>query len=203
MRIMQHIHDMQQLVGEITSRSLGATRNFVIAIEGRSGAGKSTLAGELADLLGAALISQDDFYSGGTLSDWANLTSAQKADRVIDWRRVRREAIEPLIANQRAEWHPFDWETLKGLAPQTISAEPRRLIILDGVYSARPELSDLINLSVLVHLDDNVRRARLRKREGADFVSEWHPVWDEAEDYYFLEVRPPAPFDLIFERARP
>jgi uridine kinase len=198
---MKQILDMQQLVREITSRSQGSTGHFVIGFDGRSGAGKSTLARELADLLGAALIVQDDFYSGGTLSDWANLTSSEKADRVIAWRRVRHEALEPLIANQRAEWHSFNWETLKGLAPQTISAEPRKFIILDGVYSARPELSDLINLSVLVRLDDTVRRARLKKREGADYVSEWHPIWDEAEDYYFLEVAPPESFDLIFERA--
>jgi uridine kinase len=173
----------------------------VVALDGRSGAGKSTLARDLADLLGATIIVQDDFYTGGALSDWANLTSSQKADRVIDWRRVRHEALEPLVANQRAEWHPFNWKTLQGLAPQTVSAEPRKLIILDGVYSARPELSDLINLSVLVQLPDIVRRERLKKREGADYVSEWHPVWDEAEDYYFLEVRPPESFDLIFEQA--
>jgi uridine kinase len=201
MRHMKHIHDTQQLVREVTSRSLSATRQFVVALDGRSGAGKSTLARDLADLLGATIIVQDDFYSGGTLSDWANLTSSQKADRVIDWRRVRHEALEPLIANQRAEWHPFDWETLNGLAPQTVSAEPRKLIILDGVYSARLELSNLINLSVLVRLPDIVRRERLKKREGAHYVSEWHPVWDEAEDYYFMEVRPPESFDLIFERA--
>jgi uridine kinase len=194
------VHGVDELAHEIRQQS-GLTTPYVVALDGRSGAGKSTLAQVLATRLAASVIDQDDFYAGGTLPDWQKLTAQQKAELVIDWRRVRRDVLEPLRANQRAVWHPFNWAALQGLAPHRLSADPAPLVILDGAYSARPELSDLINLSVLVQLPDAVRRERLQLREGFDYTSAWHPVWDEAEDYYFTHVRPPGTFDIVFDRT--
>lgn len=180
---------------------LAAIRSpLVVAVDGRSGSGKSTLAAWIASQLGATLIDQDDFYTGGTLDDWRHLSSRQKADRVIDWRRVRAEVLLPLRAGATARWHPFDWEKLDGLAPVPIEAGPSPIVILDGAYSARPELADLIDLSILVTLPDDVRRARLAQREGEDLTLEWQAVWDEAEAFYFGTVRPPEAFDLVIDR---
>ena len=176
------------------------TSPAVVALDGRSGTGKSTLAEWMAGQLGGIRIDQDDFYAGGELNDWQRLTPWEKADRVIDWRRVRDEVLLPLRQGRAASWRPFDWDTMTGLASETIIAPPSRLVVLDGAYSARPELADLIDLSILVTLDDAVRRERLRQREGEDLVSGWHAVWDEAEDYYFGIVRPPEAFDLVISR---
>lgn len=172
----------------------------VVALDGRSGTGKSTLAEWMAGQLGGIRVDQDDFYAGGDIDEWRRLTSREKADRVIDWRRVRDEVLLPLREGQGASWRPFDWDTMIGLAPETITVPPSGLVILDGAYSARPELDDLIDLSILVTLDDAVRRERLRLREGEDLVSCWHTVWDEAEDYYFGTIRPPEAFDLVISR---
>ena len=71
------------------------------------------------------------------------------------------------------------------------------MILLDGVYSARPELSDLIDLAVLVEADDEVRRKRLVIREGQGFMDRWHKLWDSAEDYYFTYICPRSSFALV------
>ncbi len=42
--------------------------------------------------------------------------------------------------------------------------------------------------------------ARLARREGEEFVSEWQAVWDEAKEHYFGTVRPPHVFDVVIER---
>jgi uridine kinase len=173
---------------------------IVVAVDGRSGTGKSTLSAWIAGRVGATLIDQDDFYAGGDFDDWRRLTSREKADRVIDWRRVRAEALLPLRAGRPARWHPFDWETMDGLAPESIEAQPSPIVILDGAYSSRPELADLIDLSILVTLPDDVRWARLRRREGEDLTLDWQAVWDEAEAYYFRTVRPPEAFDVVIDR---
>jgi hypothetical protein len=89
---------------------------------------------------------------------------------------------------------------MEGLAADPIVAQPAPIVLLDGAYSARPELADLVDLSILVTLPDAVRRARLREREGEDYTSAWHAIWDEAEDYYFGTIRPPEAFDLVIER---
>ena len=172
----------------------------IVALDGRSGTGKSTLAEWMADQLEGIRVDQDDFYSGGDLGAWQRLTPREKADRVIDWRRVRDEVLLPLRNGQVASWRPFNWDTMAGLSPETITVPPSSIVILDGAYSARPELADLIDLSILVTLDDDVRRERLRQREGEDFTSGWHAVWDEAEDFYFGTIRPPEAFDLVISR---
>lgn len=191
--------EAQAAIDRIASMSR-ATSPVIVALDGRSGTGKSTLAEWMADQLGGIRVDQDDFYAGGELAEWQRLTPREKAARVIDWRRVRDEVLLPLRAGRDASWRPFNWETMIGLAPETIAVSPARIVILDGAYSARPELADMIDLSILVTLDDAIRRERLRQREGEDLVADWHAVWDEAEDYYFGSVRPPEAFDLVISR---
>jgi uridine kinase len=70
------------------------------------------------------------------------------------------------------------------------------VIVLGGLYSGRPELADLIDLSVIVVAPTAVRRQRHDKREATD-QAQWHRRWDEAEDYYFAHVRPSQSYDLV------
>ena len=79
----------------------------IVALDGRSGTGKSTLADWVADQFEGIRVDQDDFYAGGDLGAWQRLTPREKADRVIDWRRVRDEVLLPLRNGQGASWRPF------------------------------------------------------------------------------------------------
>jgi uridine kinase len=74
-------------------------------------------------------------------------------------------------------------------------------VILDGAYSARPELADLFGLRVLLDLARPKRRERLRRREGARDRAEWEARWGEAEDLYFERPMPPDAFDLVLDRS--
>ena len=186
------------LISLIQARLPGRSRPLLIALDGRSGAGKSTVATRIADATGGAVVEGDDFYAGGTDAEWAQRDAADKAANCIDWRRLRADALEPLLAGRAAAYHPFNFATGAGLAPQTVRIEHAPMIVLDGVYSARPELVDLVDLAVQVEMpDDAVRRARLIAREGPVFMAAWHALWDEAEDFYFDRIRPRESFDLI------
>jgi len=148
--------------------------------------------------MGGIIVLGDDFFTGGPDAEWdARSTEAKVAD-CIDWRRLRKEALEPLLAGQIASWHPFNFISGVGLSPEVIQREPAALIILDGAYSCRPELADIVDLSVLIEItDDKLRRQRLLVREGQDFMSSWHKRWDDAEDHCFSQVVPRSKFDLI------
>jgi len=176
---------------------------LLVSIDGGSGAGKSTLALIIAQELKAAFVQSDDFYDA-QISDaqWDACTPAQKVADVIDWRRLRADALEPLLARQVARWYPFNFERQRPdgtypLSANFVERQPADVIILEGAYSSRPELSDLIDLSVLVDVPIEVRHQRLLERENVDWLAGWHRRWDEAEAYYFTQVRPPASFDMI------
>jgi uridine kinase len=183
---------------EIRRRMVGRVAPLLVALDGRSGTGKSTLAALLAERLGATVVEGDDFYPGGSDAEWGARSAAEKAALVIDWRRLRADTLEPLLAGRPAAWHPFDFQAGRGLAAHTVTRDPAPVIVLDGVYSARPELADLVDLAILVEAaDDSVRRQRLLAREGAPFMAAWHRRWDEAEDYYFTHVRTRSSFDMV------
>lgn len=90
-----------------------------------------------------------------------------------------------------------DFKTWAGLAKDAVTLQPAEVIILDGAYSSRPELTDIIDLTVLIEVsDDSARRKRLIAREGESYMTNWHSHWDAAEDYYFTKIRPFSSFDL-------
>ena len=192
------------IVAAIRHLRAGRDTPVVVALDGGSAAGKSTLASMIANELGAALIQSDDFFAAEiTDAEWEARTPDAKARDAIDWQRLRAEALEPLRAGRPARWHAFDFDA--GMRPDGtyamrtdfVEREPSAVIVLDGAYSTRPELSDLIDLSVLVDVPLGVRHARLVAREEKRWLAAWHARWDAAEEHYFAHVRPPATFDLV------
>jgi molybdopterin-guanine dinucleotide biosynthesis protein A/uridine kinase len=181
----------------VAERAKSTDRPVVIAIDGPSCSGKSIFATAVALRSGAAVLEGDDFYRD-TL---ASLSAAQRevmpdaavVAAVIDWERLRNEGLLPLRAGQPATFEPYDWDANDGrLAPaKTVPAAD--LIIVEGVYAARPELADLSDFSVYLGIDPDVRARRYAQREDEPG---WRGFWERGEIYYFSDVRPPASFDL-------
>jgi Ser/Thr protein kinase RdoA (MazF antagonist)/uridine kinase len=196
------------VVAEVRSRLRDRrdTAPFLVGVDGASGAGKSTIAALVARDLDAVVVESDDFFAAEiTDAGWAALDGRGRADAAIDWRRLRREALEPLLAGRVASWHPFDFAGIRPdgtypMAPEPVVRAPRGVIVLEGAYSCRPELADLIALTVLVVAPVDERRRRIADREtNQEWTDAWHARWDPAEEHYFTEVRPPSSFDVVVQ----
>jgi uridine kinase len=179
-------------------------RPLVVAIDGASGSGKSTFALWLADQFEAALIQSDDFFAAGiSNAEWEARTPDQRAADAIDWRRLRVEALEPLLAGEPARWHAFDFaagprpDGTYAMRSDVVECEPANVIVLDGAYSTGGALADLIDLTVLVEAPREARRDRVLAREEREFLAAWHARWDAAEEVYFSQTRPRSSFDLV------
>jgi uridine kinase len=191
--------------GRSRMRARRAARPFLIALDGASGAGKSTVAGLVARELDAAIVPSDDFFAAGiTDSGWAALDARGRAAAAIDWRRLRRDALEPLLAGKVAAWYPFDFASgirsdgTYPMAAEAVVLAPRDMIVVEGAYSCRPELADLIDLAVLVVASPAERHRRIAAREtDEDWTAAWHARWDAAEAFYFTAIRPGSSFDLV------
>jgi uridine kinase len=152
---------------------------------------------------GAAVIPSDDFYAAHIPdAQWELWTPAERYGSVIDWERIRREALEPLIHGEIARWLPFDFNARRvdgsyPLSTTFVERQPSEHIVLEGTYSTRPELADLIQVKVLIDVAVHVRHQRLARREDPAFLTDWHTCWDEVEAFYFSEVRPRSGFDVV------
>src|SRR5438132_1895003 len=70
-------------------------QRLVVAIDGRSGSGKTTVAAAVAQAIGAVIVPCDDFFAASVSNtEWDRRTPEQRAADAIDWRRLKREAID-------------------------------------------------------------------------------------------------------------
>jgi len=68
------------------------------------------------------------------------------------------------------------------------------------VFSAAPELSDLVDWSVFV---DTPERERLRRLQVQVAPDDWDADWLAVQQSYFDRTRPAASFDLVVSGASP
>jgi len=206
------MNDLNDNLVEASTKVIAAIRRLlssrpgpiVGALDGGSGAGKSTLARLIQDRVETALIPIDDFFAADIPdSRWDEFSVEERLRYVFDWRRLRESVIEPLLAGERAKWYAFDFESglrsdgTYGMLADPTEREPADVIILEGAYSACPELADLVDLAILVDVPVEARHARQKAREDAAFLEGWHRRWDPVESYYFTQVRPKSSFDIV------
>jgi uridine kinase len=195
----------KQVIEAIRLQPIGADRrSIVVALDGHSNAGKSTLSAAVAERIDAAVVHVDDFYRDMPESKRLELTAAKGFDRYFDWERLRAEAILPLAQRTRAQYDCFDWMAGHGLT-ESVTIEPRDVVLVEGVYAARPEFDELLDLKVLVEATEAIRaerRKELARTVSRDDPSGWDARWYAAELHYFGAVRPREAFDLIVRGDR-
>jgi uridine kinase len=198
------------LVGVLVSLVRSCDRTVFVALDGRSGSGKSTVAAAVAEAMGldaagrpnVTVIEGDEFYAGGSAATWDRRSPSEKVDGVIDWRR-QRQVLEALRDQGVASWRSFDWESSDWdadeapLSPESTSCQAAAVVLLEGAYSARPELADLFDLRVLLEVPREVRRSQLLGREGDEYRADWEQRWTEAEERYFGTIMTAETFDLV------
>ena len=194
------------LLNGIACVRAGLGRPIVVALDGASGSGKSTIAASLKQKAHVAHVPLDDFYQTQIPeSELSALTVKQRLDAAFEWHRVRVEALQPLRERKAGRWHAFDF--LRGLTPNGTYAlrtdvtevAPAPIVLIEGLFSASPQLRKMVDFSVLVDVPQAERHRRIAEREGRNpaWLAEWHAIWDDVETHYLSKVCPPESFDLV------
>jgi uridine kinase len=172
----------------------------LIAIDGHSAAGKTSLAKEIeASFADVQIVHMDDFYRVMDNEERERLDAAGGYELYYDWQRLGREVLQPLSQEQQSYYHRYDWAKNE-LSEEKLTLQPFGVIIVEGCYSARPELRNYYHARVLVETPVQKRLERQRKRANASQA--WLEKWDAAERYYLETLNAKAFADLIVQGSQ-
>ncbi|MFI2710584.1 uridine kinase [Micromonospora sp. NPDC018662] len=188
------IVERAQDIAEAVRRVARAGTTTVVAVDGPGGSGKTTLAETVADLLdGSTIVHGDDFYRPMPEHERARLDPEQGYHRYFDWQRLRDQVLAPLRAGRTARYQSYDWAT--GQLASWHEIDPGGPVIVEGVYSARPELTPYYHLTVHVDTPREICLRRLRAR--GENSEEWIGRWRAAEDFYLRTTWPQTRAHLL------
>ncbi len=165
----------------------------LVAIDGGGGSGKTTFARKLGMLTNATVVSGDDFYRVLDEHERDKLDAQSGYLQYFDWQRLLSQVLKPIREGLAASYKQYDWD-LNTLS-DTIEVASSGVIVVEGVYSCRPELREFYDLAVFIETPHVVRLSRLKARgENSD---EWIQRWDAAEQFYFGKVFSKRRIDYI------
>jgi len=172
----------------------------VVAIDGPGGSGKSTLAAELRERLGGlgqiTVVHGDDFYRPMAADDRLLLSPQDGYTQYFDWQRLRDQVLIPLAAGTAGQYQRYDWPT-GALAAGELHHVPRSgLAMVEGVYTARPELAGYYDLTVWVDTPWETCMRRLDERGHDHGPGNWNERWRAAEEHYLATTQPGTRLDL-------
>jgi uridine kinase len=164
-----------------------------VAVDGRTASGKTTFADELASALrscGREIVrtSIDGFhrpkverYARGRYSAEGYYWDAR------DLPSVRRLLLEPLGpgGNRRYSTVSFDLDNDRWIEPELRRASVTAILIVDGTFLQRPELSDGWDLTIFLDVPEEVATQRGVTRDAAKLGGV-----EEARRLYELRYRP-------------
>jgi uridine kinase len=186
--------------GRLARAIAGRARNdfALIAIDGPGGSGKSTLAAEVAQHLGppGRVVYGDDFYRPMPAQARLRLSPREGYDHYFDWQRLRDQVLIPLAAGAAARYERYDWRTGQFVAKDPCHVPRCGVVIVEGVYVARPELAEYYDLTVWVDTPRAICLRRLHDRGHDHGPGNWNDRWRAAEDHYIAATRPATRLNL-------
>ncbi len=168
-----------------------ARGSVTVAIEGGSASGKTALGNILSTLYDCTVFHTDDFFlrpEQRTAERYAEVGGN------IDRERFLEEVLQPLGKGETVNYRKFDCATMR-IGEET-KIEPKKLTVIEGVYSMHPEFEKYYDLSVFLDISPELQRERIRKRNSSEMASRFFHEWIPLETVYFDKTEAKARCDL-------
>lgn len=183
---------MDKLIHKI-NKLISDKKRIIIAIEGGCASGKTTLANKLSEIYDANVIHMDDFFLPFSMRTKERL---KEIGGNIDYERFKKEVADNVINSTPFTYGVFDCSV--GKINKTVTVEPKKINIIEGVYSKHPLYNDIYDFSIFLKIDsvEQIRRLTARSPEKIErFINEWIPK----ENEYFSEFKIQKKCELVID----
>jgi uridine kinase len=171
-----------------------------VAIDGVDGAGKSTFADELAQRIAArgrpvVRASVDGFHRPRVERYRLGRASPEGFYRdSYDYQLLAQLLLDPFAPGGSGRFRAaaFDHQTDTRIAAPERQAPGNAVLVLDGIFLHRPELRELWDFSIFLHVRFAVSVGRCASRDGTspDPAAAGNQRYVEGQRRYFREARP-------------
>ncbi len=155
----------------------------ILAIDGGSASGKTTLSRMIEDIYDCTVFHMDDFF----LQPFQR--TPQRFEEIggnVDWERFLSRVLIPLSRDESVNLRKFDCSTMTLAEAEKIS--PRKLVVVEGVYSMHRELEKYFDYSVFLNVSQNLQRERILHRNSPCMAQRFFEEWIPLENKYFAKT---------------
>ena len=201
---------MTAVLDHVAARLPDPDRPVLVTVDGADGAGKTVFADALAERLasdGRVVVraTVDDFHHPRAHRHAFGRTAETVWTRSFDVAAIRRELLDPWRrgpgAAYRRRWHDLATDAYVDDPP--VPVPDRGVLLVDGVFTQRPELADAWDLVVWLEVPASVRVARMATRDGTvDDVT--HPDqrrYVDAQRIYRDTCDPASAADVVVDNS--
>jgi len=188
-----------------------------VAIDGPDAAGKTTLAQELASSLSARSrpiirASIDGFHHPACIRHQRGPTSPEGYYHdSFNYQALTECLLVPLGPSGSRYYRSavFDYRTESAGPSPLQKADPTAVLLFDGVFLLRPELSEYWDFTIFVAVDFDTVLARAEQRDGVLFGSieavkqRYEQRYIPGQKLYFNECRPAERADVVVDNNDP
>ncbi len=163
---------------------LSEKETLTLAIEGGSASGKSTLASILKEVYDCNVFHTDDFF---LRPEQRTPERFAEVGGNLDRERFEEEVVRSLRKNETVRYRPFDCG--KQSIGDVISVTPKKLTVIEGVYSMHCAFGKYYDLAVFLDIDPEYQKKRILKRNTQVLAERFFNEWIPLENKYFAQMK--------------
>lgn len=168
-------------------------KEVIVAIDGNSGSGKSTFAARLGSLYDCNIFHMDDFF---LRPEQRTEERMKETGGNVDYVRFKYEVLDKIRKNRKFRYQIYDCSL--GSLADYIDVCPKKLSIVEGVYSMHPTLHGAYALKIFLGVDPETQKRRILERSGEHMLRRFIDEWIPLENKYFSGMNIAQKCDLVF-----
>lgn len=166
----------------------------IVAIDGNSGSGKSSLAKELESIYDSNVFHMDHFF---LRPEQRTPERMKEVGGNVDYERFKEEVLDNIRKNIEFKYQIYDCKV--GRLTDYIKVSPKKLNIVEGVYSMHPSLRGEYDLKIFMSIDAELQKQRILQRSGEYMLKRFLQEWIPLENLYFSEMRIAEICDIVLK----